>query len=90
MFRFYSKPSNSKVRVAVVGKEINNELCIAVARCSQKDQFCKKTGRELAEKRLENQEIFHKVALPECSAYNFLLIAQGVVSEVIKTKKIKK
>lgn len=89
LFRFYSKPHNSKgnVVVCVVATQNagNDILNVAVARCSEKDQFVKKTGRELAEKRLNANELYCKYRVQNCKGKEFIKIAQQVAKEVTNT-----
>lgn len=59
IFRYYSKDRFN--RVTVVAKFENNTLVFAVARCSDKDQFCRKTGRAIAEGRLSKGKFIREV-----------------------------
>lgn len=86
IFRFYSKPRASKgnVIISVVATQNagNDILNIAVARCSKKDQFVKKKGRELAEKRLNANELYCKYRVKDCKGKEFMQIAEKVAKEV--------
>ena len=86
MYRFYSKPNNG-ARVSVVGQVQDNQLKIAVARCSEKDQFVRKVGRELAEGRLNAGLLYSKIPMEECTVKTFVDVAQEVVKKVLIRKK---
>lgn len=90
MYHFYSKPSKkgSNERVSVVGKHDNGMLQIAAARCSAKDQFSRKTGRAIAEKRLEENKTYITIPVETCDISLFLIVAQGVSQNVLKTKRV--
>ena len=90
MYHFYSKPSTkgSNERVSVVGQHNNGMLQIAAARCSAKDQFSRKTGRAIAEKRLEENKTYIQIPVEKCDISLFLIVAQGVSQNVLKTKKV--
>ena len=81
MYIVYSKP-NSSVRVAVVGTYNEGVLTCAVARCSNKDNFSKKKGRELAEERLTKGNYYQRVQLDSCDAKQFVNIANGIIKQV--------
>lgn len=87
MFRFHSKGENKTPRVTVVGVHEGDKLKIAVSRCSEHDQFARKTGRELAESRLNSGEIHTEVGLTECNIKTFLIFARAIATEVILNKK---
>jgi hypothetical protein len=88
LFRFYSKPADSKIRVAVVGEYSKKVLKIAVARCSKKDSFIRKKGKAIAEGRLAKGKIHSSYKLEECPISMFIEIAKNVSEEVIHTKII--
>ena len=90
MYHFYSKPSQkgSNERVSVVGEHKNGMLQIAAARCSAKDQFSRKTGRAIAKARLEDNKTYVSIPVEKCDISLFLLVAQGVSQNVLKTKKV--
>ena len=87
MFRFYSNPQE-KIRVSVVGEHSDGELRIAVARCSNKDNFYRKKGRMIAEGRLAKGKIYAHIPMEECDVSTFVRIASKLAEEVKKTKKI--
>ena len=88
MFRFYTKPGETKNRVSIVGEHSEGMLKIAVARCSEKDQFFKKKGRAIAEKRLSENKLFKSFSMNNCDLKTFVYIAKAVAAEVEKTKVI--
>lgn len=92
MYNFYSKPikKGSNERVSVVGQHNDGMLQIAAARCSAKDQFSRKTGRAIAEKRLEEKKTYITIPVEKCDISLFLLVAQGVSQNVLKTKRVTK
>jgi hypothetical protein len=91
MFRYYS-PHNTSCRVTVVGEHNDGVLNIAVARCSKKDNFNKKIGRNIAEGRLAKKQIYFKTSIQYCTTSDFLKHAKSIAEEVCSTKitKIKK
>lgn len=82
IFRFHSKPNELPNRVTVVGRVVNENLEIAVSRCSSKDNFSRKKGNFIAEKRLEEGKLFCNFPMKDCTVKQFVLIAKGVSSEV--------
>ena len=81
MFRFYSNPMQSN-RVSVVGQYDNNILSIAVARCSNKDNFIRKKGRMIAEGRLRKGKVFLVRNMVTCSSSDFVNIAKEIIKDV--------
>ena len=88
MFIFHSKPNQARERVTVVGKQEGNQLKIATARCSKTDQFSRKIGRELAQKRIDNEQLYISIPVEKSDISLFLLVAQGVSNNVITSKKV--
>jgi hypothetical protein len=106
MYRFYSRPEYEmpsyrrtkegiklikKSRVTIVGEIKDDKLNIAVARCSAKDQFIKKTGRSIAEGRLAKGKILTSFTidpLKKITTEEFITAAQGVAAYVIETKSL--
>jgi hypothetical protein len=86
MFRFYSNPE--AVRVTVVGEHSDGEWRIAVARCSNKDNFHRKKGRMIAEGRLAKNKIYARVPSEDATSTNFVRMAKHFAEEVKLTKKI--
>lgn len=94
MFRFYSKPTETKSRVAVVGVHSDGVLSLAVSRCSSKDNFEKKKGRLIAEGRLNNglkpdakkNTLYAQVPMEQCDVKRFLEVAQQTAKTVDESK----
>ena len=82
MFRFYSKADETKNRVSVVGECTDGTLKIAVSRCSSKDNFVRKKGRELAETRLKTGNVYFQVQANTCDVREFLYLAKSIAKEV--------
>lgn len=83
MFRFYSKSTESNnIRVSVVGEHTEGMLKIAVARCSSKDHYEKKIGRSIAEKRLNDNNIYISIPMDKCDVRTFVLLAKGIAADV--------
>lgn len=59
-FRFCNKGG-----VTIAYEVDNGELRYAFARCSENDNFCRKTGRTLAAGRLKSDRLSHTLPLPE-------------------------
>ena len=78
-------------RVSVVG-EINEEtgmLNLAVARCSSRDNFCRKIGKTIAEGRLKKEKCYTQIPVTkDFSPKNFVEIAKKVAEEVIANKTV--
>lgn len=87
MFIYYSD-KNSKNRVSVVGTHENGLLKLGVARCGKKDNFCRKTGRTIAEGRLRKGNIFTKVPIDTCRTEDFIRHAKAVVDNVEKDPRV--
>lgn len=88
---FFHNTHNQRVRVTVAGQFIDNELHIGVARCSEKDQFTRKTGREIALERMVAKpyvkDISGKLDMPK---HKFFIKACviSIVPYVITFKKL--
>jgi hypothetical protein len=62
-FTFHAKTTP---RVTIVGGITeDNKLLLAASRTSKKDSFCKKTGRELANKRFEERKFISVIPITE-------------------------
>lgn len=73
MFRFYSKAEETGgVRVAIVGRHIDGKLQLAASRCSSKDNFSKKTGRAIAEGRLNKGKTYKELSVEDCTIETFV------------------
>lgn len=88
IFRYYSTVKRStwyhepRPVVTVVGIHEVGILKLAAARCSEKDQFEKKVGRELAEKRLSEGKHVAHVFIDECRVKDFIKYAEAVTKIV--------
>lgn len=83
MYRFYSSPKDSN-RVTIVGETVDGTLKIAAARCSHNDHFVRKVGRDIAEKRLQNNETIFNIPVQDCSITFFVTLARGLAQELSK------
>ena len=87
---FFHNTPNCAVRVTVAAQFIDNEMHIGVARCSEKDQFTRKTGREIALERMIAKpyikDISDKLNIPK----HKLFISACVVSIVPYVTMFKK
>ena len=89
---FFHNSPDCEVRVTVAGQFIDNELHIGVARCSEKDQFTRKMGREIALERMVAKpyvkDISDKLHIPK---HKFFINActLAIVPYVIMFKKLK-
>ena len=81
MFRFYSKADETN-RVSIVGECTDGVLKVAAARCSSKDNFVRKKGRELAEKRLQSNELCFEIPADKCDVRTFIVIAKGLCQQI--------
>ena len=86
MFIFYSHPNNSK-RTTVVGQQNGDKFQIAVAMTSNKDNFIKSLGREIASGRLKAGKIYKEIPTIITRSEDFIQIAEEIVVEV-KTKSL--
>lgn len=88
IYRFYSKPILN-VRVFIIGEWKDSILKIAVARCSHKDQFVRKTGRDIAEERLVKNKLYleSKVLTPLTSK-EFISMANLLSYLIVASKKV--
>jgi hypothetical protein len=81
IFILYSR-SNAPIRSTIVGRynEATNEICLASARCSKKEQFCKLKGRNLAIRRLNNGECIRscEVAAGDTPSFTFVSVARNL------------
>ena len=84
MYRFYSRPTETKSRVTVVGEYSEGVLKIAASRCSEKDNFRRKTGRAIAEGRLKKGKLFSSVLLKDCNIKKFVTFAKDICNQIDK------
>lgn len=81
IYRYYSHPYYGN-RVSVVGKFQDNQLKLAVSRCSNSDNFSKAIGRGLAEKRLKDNNLIAIFPMKECSIKTFRDLADFVADMI--------
>lgn len=83
-FIFHSSPENlSGVRVTVVGNYVDGVLNLSVARCSAKDPFIKKVGRDIAIDRLSVGKYIYSLKSNEITVNRFAGAARAVANAVI-------
>jgi hypothetical protein len=80
IYRYYT-PEYLSNRVSVVGKD--GKLKISASRCSDNDNFDKKLGRSLAEKRLANNNFIATISISKCSISTFRSIAY-TLGEIVR------
>lgn len=90
MFRYYSTPNEANVRITIAGVHSDGVLKLAVSRCSKKDRYVKKIGREKAEKRLSIGLLYDQIELKECDAKTFVEFAKKAVLDIDKNAKVVK
>ena len=91
MLFFHSKHESNRVTIA--GEFCEEGLCLTAARCSDNDNFCRKTGREITERRFNIKRTCITLPIEDKSYKTFVSIARSfadLVSENIKFKKILK
>lgn len=79
---FHSKPDSNKVRVTVAAIIDGAYATFGVARCSRKDQFVRKIGRDKALERVGTKP-YLKIRVPNHENKWFVATAKGI-AEVIK------
>lgn len=85
---FFHSKTSPRVTVCGILSE-NNVLKIGVARCSTKNAFVKKVGRDLAKKRAEGETLVKLSVLPkEQLSPQFISIAKGLAENVAKNPKL--
>lgn len=86
MLVFHSKTDN---RVTIVGEYCDEGLCLTAARCSDKDNFCRKIGRELATRRFNVKRHCITVNVGDRTIKGFVDVAKKVAEFVSKDIKFK-
>ncbi len=92
MFRCYSphyitnREHNPLPRLTIVGEHKNNLLKLSAARCSLKDRFVRKTGREIAEERLKNGKCLLEVKTRKCNSQIFHEYAEVLMNNIWSSK----
>jgi hypothetical protein len=81
----YNSPfiNQNKPRVTVVGEISENFLKIAVARCSSKDNFTRKKGKELAINRFNEGKYYMVIKLEKATTRKFVSVARMVAANII-------
>ena len=90
---FYQKPLvgvKRAPRVTVAAKVEGNVMTLSTARCSKKDQFVKKTGRQLALERLENNQVISTMNIPENTKIGAFFISNATFLATLLTEEPKK
>lgn len=87
MYRCYSSHWESILkknvpRITVVGEHKDGILRLAAARCSLKDRFVRKIGREIAENRLQKGEIMLEVKTQKCNSEKFHRYAHALIGDI--------
>lgn len=89
----YHTPNYFSQRLTIVGEfENDSTLRISAAICSTKDNFCRKTGRELAEKRMkEGKHVLtvHNLNKSRFKTSNFIKIAERIDDVIAIIKNVK-
>ncbi len=75
-------------RVCVVGEYENGTLKLAASRCSLKDRFVRKKGRELAKKRLKNNKHIVTYKINNIDSQIFHELADIIINNVRKDPKM--
>lgn len=91
MLYFHSK--HTRNRVTVCGDFCEDGLCLTAARCSDKDNFCRKEGRIRAEGRFNKKRTCITVPVEEANLKTFVDLASkfaDFVSVNIKFKDLLK
>lgn len=86
MLVFHSKTGN---RVTVVGEYCDEGLCLTAARCSDKDNFCRKIGRELATRRFNIKRHCITVNVSSKTIKDFVDIARKAAEFISKDTHFK-
>ena len=88
MYIYHFRPTLNYQGITLVGTfdSLTKELKVSIARCNKKDQFCKKTGRELAIQRCNNGDYFMKISYPQMVKFDtrtFVNTAQFILCSII-------
>lgn len=78
------------VRVTVVGEVVDGELKLSASRCSEKDAFVKKVGREKAIERLSVGNLVTSIKVEKANLNLFINTAKAVADSVAKHGVYKK
>ena len=88
MYIYHFRPSSGYQGITLAGifDPLTKELKISIARCNKKDQFCKKTGRELATQRCNSGDYFMKISYPQMVKFDtgtFVRTAHFILCSII-------
>jgi len=84
---FHSKTNN---RVTVVGEYCDEGLCLTAARCSSKDNFCRKTGRDIANRRFNIKRHCITIPVKNRNIKSFVEIAANLSAIISNDPSFKK
>ena len=87
MLIFHSK--HPKNRVTIVGEYCEDGLCLTAARCSDKDNFCRKTGREKAVSRFSVKRHCLNLSTDDKTIKTFVEVAKQLADFVSSNIKFK-
>lgn len=91
MLFYHSKHETN--RVTVGGEFCEEGICLTAARCSDKDTFCRKTGRLITEGRFNKKRTCITIPVEEKNYTTFVTLAgkfANFVSENLKFKDLLK
>lgn len=88
MYRFYSKPIANTGRTTIVATFVDGVVNVAAARCSTKDNFIRKKGRQIAEGRLVKGKLIHSFKIESFSSADFIALANNLITQVEETKVV--
>jgi len=89
MLYYHSKVSEGTNRVTVGGDFCDEGLCLVASRTSNKDNFCKKTGRELVDRRFKVKRHCITVPVEQRNGKTFLEFASKLASLISQDIKFK-
>lgn len=87
MLVFHSKHADN--RVTVVGEFKDGSLCVSAARCSNKDNFSREKGREVAMRRYNVGRTICSIPVVEQTTKAFVIIAQKLADLISPDVKFK-
>ena len=79
-----------KNRVTIVGEYNAGKLCMTAARCSDKDNFCRKVGRDKASARLKLHRNCYSTSVEESTIKNFVEQASKLANFISENVNFKK
>lgn len=88
MFRCYSewyftqRKENPLPRITIVGEYDDGVLRLAASRCSLKDRFVKKIGRDIAEERLKTNQHLLEIKLNKFDTQTFYDYANILIDHI--------